>query len=250
MTAVQGSQPTPANRLQSMDVALNVARARITVLGFALALCLFASSTLLSIGQAYHFSAVWVFLPSFVSLSLGFSLTLIALLLFVGALRLDQGGAGRIWPFSFGEILMYLALSQVLAGGFQYLATGLLFVFHNVPQRTLLDPEQLQLLMPMAEQLTFWLTLCAGVGWLASIYAAPIYFLIRNPLPWGRKWLLAVAYFVLLIIISWISAIPYRLHARAAGKPEHLAVYFAGQFAQPLLWITQEPIFSEPTDRR
>ena len=117
------------------------------------------------------------------SLSLGFSLTLIALLLFVGALRLDRGGGGRIWPFSFAEILMYLALSQVLAGGFQYLATGLLFVFHNVPQRTLLNPEQIQLLMPMAEQLTFWLILCAGVGWLASIYAAPIYFLIRNPLP-------------------------------------------------------------------
>ena len=62
MTAVQGTQPTQANTLESMDVALNVARARITVLGFALALCLFASSTLLSIGRGYDFSAIWVFL--------------------------------------------------------------------------------------------------------------------------------------------------------------------------------------------
>ncbi len=247
---MHATQPTPADRLDSMDVPINVTRARITVLGFALALCLFASSTLLSIGQAYRFSAVWVFLPSFVALSLGFSLTLVAMLLFVNALRLDSGGAGRIWPFSFGELLMYLALSQVLAGGIQYLATGLMFVFHNVPQRTGLDPEQIELLMPLAEQLTFWLTLCAGMGWLATMYAAPVYFVIRNPLPWNRKWLLAVTYLVLLIVVSWISAIPYQLHARAAGKQENLAAHFAGQFAQPLLWVGEKPLFSAATEQR
>ena len=233
-----------------MDIEMNVTRTRISVLGFALALCLFASSTLLSIGQAYKVSAIWLFLPSFVSLSLGFSLTLLALLLFVGALRLDRGGHGQIWPFSFGEIFMYLALSQVLAGGFQYLATGLIFVLHNFPELTLLGPGQIEQLMPTAERLTFWLTLFTGTAWVASMYLAPGYFLMRNPLLWNRKWILAAAYFLALITISWISAIPYQLHNRAAGRPDNLALTFAGQFAQPLLWAAREPVVPDAADQR
>jgi len=220
------------------------------VLGFALALCLFASSTLLTIGQSYNVSAVWLFLPSFVSLSLGFSMTLLSLLLFVAALRLRNGGSGRIWPFSFGELLMYVALSQVLAGGFQYLSTGLLFVLHNIPERTLLSPEQIQPLLPLAETLTFWLSLCTGLGWVASIYVAPGYFLIRNPLPWNRKWILVATYIVVLIFVGWISAIPYQLRARAAGKPERPISYFAGQFVQPFLWASQEPVLPTPAEQR
>lgn len=246
---MQKTQPPAAAKPASPHIEMNVARTRITVLGFALALCLFASSTLLSIGQAYNVSAVWVFLPSFVSLSLGFSLTFISLLLFVASLRLDRGGTSQIWPFSFGELLMYLALSQVLAGGFQYLATGLLYVFHNVPERTGLSLEQLQAVAPLAETLTFWLTLCTGLGWAASIYLAPGYFLIRNPLPWNRKWILAVTYFVLLISIAWISSLSHQIHARAAGRAENRGAHFAQQFVQPLLWSTQKPILPALTEQ-
>ena len=67
----------------STDIDLNVGRSRLTILSIVLALFLFATSVFVRMGEHYEFRPVWAFLTSFVPITIGFALTLAALLIFL-----------------------------------------------------------------------------------------------------------------------------------------------------------------------
>ncbi len=46
----------------------------------------------------------------------------------------------------------------------------------------------------------------------------------------------APGYALALLSVFWISAYPYQIKARTAGKSTTLTYYFARQFWQPSLW--------------
>jgi len=63
----------------STDIDLNVGRSRLTILSISLALFLFGTGVFVSLGQHYVVRPVWVFLTSFVPITIGFALTLASL---------------------------------------------------------------------------------------------------------------------------------------------------------------------------
>ena len=72
------------------DFELNVGRTRITVLTLNLALYLFAAGVLIDWAQEVGQRPGWMFLTSFVAIASGFSLALVALMLFLLCQRLNR----------------------------------------------------------------------------------------------------------------------------------------------------------------
>ena len=225
----------------STDIDLNVGRSRLTILSIVLALFLFATSVFISLGEHYEFRPVWAFLTSFVPITIGFALTLAALLIFLVSQRLGARGYCEIWSFCCGELLMYIALAQALSGCLQNLVVSIATVLRITPQELALAPEIAREVTGLSSRLSSLLLLVIGLVWGGLIYAAPVLFLLRIGIPRKGKWLLGAAYVVLLLVVFWISAFPYQIKARSAGRSGTLGGYFVAQFWQPALWIEGAP---------
>ena len=237
----------------STDIDLNVGRSRLSILSIALALFLFGTGVFVSLGQHYEVRPVWVFLTSFVPITIGFALTLAALLVFLLSQRLGARGACEIWSFCCGELLMYLALAQTLSGCLQNFVIAIVSVLRIKPQELALAPDVAREVGGLSEGLFSLLLLATGVVWAGIIYAAPVLFLLRIGIPRRGRWLLGAAYLLLLLAVFWISAFPYQIKARSVGKPRTLGGYFVSQFWQPALWVEGAPDFqtlapSKPSD--
>jgi hypothetical protein len=224
-----------------MAVAINVARTRVTALGFTLALYLFSIAILVDLAQEREVPALWVFLTSFVPLAVGFAMALAALLMFVVSERLDLTGHSEIWTFSIGELLTYMALAQALTGGFQYLFTSVSVPLILEPALSGSDVATATEVRLLSRSMGFLLLMIGGGVWFLLMYAAPVVFLIRNPLPWVRKWLLAVAYALILLTVFVPSAFAYQIHSRAAGASTTVGGFLVRQVWQPSLWGPPDP---------
>jgi hypothetical protein len=225
----------------STDIDLNVGRSRLTILSIGLALFLFGTGVFVSLGRHYEVRPVWAFLTSFVPITIGFTLTLAALLMFLLSQRLGARGSCEIWSFCCGELLTYLALAQALSGCLQNFVVAIVAVLRITPQELALAPEIARELGELSSGLSSLLLLATGLVWGCIIYAAPVLFLLRIGIPRNGKWLLGAAYLVLLLAVFWISAFPYQIKGRSAGRPGTLGGYFVGQFWQPALWIEGAP---------
>ena len=219
-----------------MNIALNIGRSRSSILSITLALYLFSIGLYISLAQDIHAVAAWVFLTSFVPIILGFALALSSLVLFLLSQRLDSIGSCEIWTFSVAELLMYLALAQTLSGSLSNFVTAIPAALSQVPRTLQLGPTAAAEIQGLATGLYLSLQATCGVIWCLLVYVAPAVFVYRIPLRRDRKWMLVTGYVFALLSIFWISAYPYQIKARAAGKPTTLTYYFARQFWQPSLW--------------
>ncbi len=219
-----------------MDIVLNVGRSRISILSITLALYLFSIGVYISLARDLEATPAWVFLTSFVPIILGFSLALSSLMLFLLSQRLDPVGLCEIWTFSIGELLMYLALAQTLSGGLSNFVTAVAAVLSQVPRTAGLDPAAAGEIQGLATGLYFSLQAACGLIWGGLVYVAPAVFVYRIPLRRDRKWVLLTGYALALLSVFWISAYPYQIKARTAGKSTTLTYFFARQFWQPSLW--------------
>jgi len=222
-------------------IDLNVGRSRLSILAIVLALFLFGAGLFVSLGQQYEVRAVWLFLTSFVPITLGFALTVAALMIFLLSQRLGARGSCEIWSFCVGELLMYVALAQALSGCLQNFVIAITGVLRVTPQELALAPEIAREVGGLSSRLSSLLLLVTGLVWGSIVYAAPVLFLLRIGLPRKGKWLLGAAYLVLLVVVFWVSAFPYQIKARSAGRPGTLGGYFVQQFWQPSLWLEGAP---------
>ena len=223
------------------DIHLNVGRSRLTILSIALALFLFGAGLFVSLGRQYDVRPVWIFLTSFVPITLGFALTLASLLIFLLSQRLGARGSCEIWSFCCGELLMYLALAQALSGCLQNFVIAIAGVLGVTPQELALAPDVAREVGELSSRLSGLLLLATGLVWGFVIYVAPVLFLLRIGIPRNGKRLLGAGYVVLLLVVFWISAFPYQIKARSAGRSGTLGGYFVSQFWQPALWIEGAP---------
>ncbi len=228
-----------------MNIALNVGRSRISILSITLALYLFAIGVYISLARDIEALPVWVFLTSFVPIILGFSLALSSLMLFLLSQRLDSASACEIWTFSIGELLMYLALAQTLSGGLSNFVTSIAAALTHVPRMAQLGPAAAGEIQGLATWLYFSLQAAIGLIWGLLVYVAPVIFVYRIPLRRDRKWVLLTGYALALLSVFWISAYPYQIKARTAGKSTTLTYFFARQFWQPSLWRAGVPEFED-----
>lgn len=219
-----------------VQVSLGANRIRVTILGFNLTLVFFLVGSLIEIGRVHQIRATWVFLPAFAQVATGFSLTVAAMLMILVSQRLDAIGSSRSWAFVGGESLMCLALAQTLSAGLQLFVTSFALTFRVLPAELAATQAPIVEILEIGDRLTWWIHSTAAIVWFAVVYVAPGAFLGRLPVPGRRKLSLAAAYLAVLMVVFWISSIPYHAHARARGHSGIRAGYFVQQFWQPALW--------------
>jgi hypothetical protein len=232
-----------------MDIHLNVGRSRINILSIALALFLFSTGVFISLGQEYNVRSVWVFLTSFVPITIGFSVTLSSMMLFLLSQRLDSSSSCEINTFTAGELLMYVALAQTLSGCIQNFVLAVVNVPRAAPTELALGPGPAAEILALAGRLGSLMEWIIGLTWAFLIYVAPSVLLLRIGLPRRRKYMFGAGYIALLLLVFWISAFPFQIKAQAAGRPGSLGGYFVRQFWQPALWTETVPELVRTTQK-
>jgi hypothetical protein len=126
----------PENR-KPVRVAVNVMRARLTVIGFNIAVVSFQIAQLGSasdglrvpgLGRAVHPVAE-------IELYMALALSVFALFAFIMSCEFDEVGVCTHWSLIAGDLLMYMAMAHTLAGFFGPLATSIKMVAGNLQDK-------------------------------------------------------------------------------------------------------------------
>lgn len=208
-------------------VAVNVMRARLTVLGFNLAIITFqmnklrdfpatSAISLPGVEQGVHLSADF-------ALFVGFGLAVIAMVAFIASCALDKVGLCNHWSLVAGDLLMYQSLAQTVSGFF----VPFLAVTNQVVAQ---HPEEGIGVFRLA------LLLVGGAAWFLAAYGGPAVALFRSP--FGRRVTLSlgVAYGVLLIALSIAGAKVAAVQGSDPAKTQGVATSAVMELMQPLRW--------------
>ena len=99
-------------------IALNVSRARLTILGFALMINVFAIQNVLAFAGGFTFEKIVLELHILVSLFASVGIGSVSAVLFLISERFDPTGDSDVGIFAFAEMAMFIALSQTISGLF------------------------------------------------------------------------------------------------------------------------------------
>jgi len=218
-------QETSAQDRPGVRIAVNAMRARLTLLGFNLAIVTFQLSGLQhrSGGAVVPGLDGTVHLAPAVGLLLGVALSFAAMVAFVASGRLDERGDCTHWSLLLGDILMYLAMAQTVAGLFEPMLRDL-----KVAQvaGASLEHEFSALRVALAT--------AGGIAWAAAAYLGPAISFVRSP--FGRRVTaaLAVFYLVLLLALAAVWALAQRTQIELGVMGDRPSVL--NGLAVPLTW--------------
>ncbi len=209
-------------------VAVNVMRARLTVIGFNIAIVSFQIAQIRSGGvagglklpeldHALHIGAD-------MELFMALALSLIALMAFVMSCAFDEVGVCTHWSLVAGDLLMYLALAHTLAGFFVPLAATIEIVAGNLPHKA----SQIQILKSAAIG-------TGSIAWFLAVYGGPLVSLVRSPFQRRTNIALGAGYLVVLLVLCWVSAQTVQVEATGPDEPG-LAFSMVRELVQPLRW--------------
>jgi len=105
---------------QPVRVAINVMRARLTVIGFNIAIVSFQIALLFSAADGLQVDGIGhaVHVVADMQLFMALALSLIALVVLIMSAEFDEIGVCTHWLLVVGDLLMYLALAHTVAGFF------------------------------------------------------------------------------------------------------------------------------------
>ena len=212
--------------IEDTRVAINIMRARLTILGFNLAIITFQISNTRGLGGGTRLEgfATTVHFSTGTVLLIGLALTIASMVVFIASSAFDREGTCDSRLLLAGDLLMYLALAQTISG------------FFSSYERVL---EVLSIPME-AEQgalATFQLgiAILGSTAWAIVIYAGPIVSLARSSHTRFTKLLHTVGYFGILIFISRLWWAAQRIEGRTiAGDGSQTA--WLNAFVAPLYW--------------
>jgi hypothetical protein len=217
-------------------VALNVTRTRVTVLAFNLTIISFMLSIKVGKGDIAH-QDVLPHLSSTVALFAGFCVTVLGLWWLLVSQNQDTQGLSKPWPFTFGSITTYLALSQTTSAFMHEYLLGMKAVVNSAAQA---------ISVPLSGAVghgflepTAWLVLLlmGATIWFLITYVAPLLTVLKGPLAGRRAWVFAVYYLAIQVPIFWVYAKAWQLAALPGQAETSTMTAFALQFLQPLLWL-------------
>jgi len=210
-------------------VAVNVMRARLTVIGFNIAIVSFQIVQLNNksgglkvpgLGHTIHVGAD-------MALYMALGLSLIALMAFVMSNALDEVGYCTHWSLVAGDLLMYLGLAHTIAGFFAPLAASIDIFTSKLPALA----SEVAVLRTAA-------LVIGGVGWFLATYAGPVVSLVRSPFERRINIALGIAYLVVLFLLSWVTAQSARVEALGSGADPgpRLIMNVLTELVQPFRW--------------
>lgn len=189
-------QIIPEDR-KPIRIAVNVMRARLTVIGFNIAIVSFQIAQLPKIAGGVSVPGIDypLHLTAGVELYMALALSLIALIALIMSSEFDEVGTCTHWTIIIGDLLMYLALAYTIAGFFQPLGEHIRKVAANLPGH----PAQTLILQ---ESVLF----TGGIAWFLAIYLGPVVALMRSPFPRTTNLVLGIGYFFLVLLLSWVNS--------------------------------------------
>ncbi len=216
-----------ADNHKPVRVAVNVMRARLTVIGFNIAIVSFQIAQLyrtpggLSVSGLDHAVHVGASMALFMALALSF----IAMVAFIVSGALDEVGVCTLWSLVAGDLLMYLGLGHTVAGFFAPLAVSIdMFgakLANNAAEVSILQRATV---------------VAGGAAWFLATYAGPVVSLVRSPFGRRTNIALGIAYLVLLLTLSWVSSHAVRLELAGSGDESGLIIGILRELVQPLRW--------------
>lgn len=208
-------------------VAVNVMRARLTVIGFNIAIVSFQIAQLYRVSGGIRVPGLdhTVHIGASMDLFMALALSLIALVAFIMSSALDEAGVCTHWTLVAGDLLMYQGLAHTLAGFFAPLAVSIEMFFATLQVNT----SEVAILRTAT-------LIAGGLAWILATYAGPAVSLMRSPFSRRINVALGIAYFIVLLALSWVSAQAVRLEASVSGEPPGLIFAVFRELVQPLRW--------------
>lgn len=212
---------------QPVRIAINVMRARLTVVAFNLAIVTVQLGVLPRLPGAMRLpgSTVSVHLSTDITLLVGLALSVLALVSFIVSSAFDEQGTCTHWTLLAGDLFMYLGLAHSVSGFFA--------PFAQVLTQVSLDlPSQAQGL----KTVRLALVIAGGAAWCLATYVGPLASLLRSP--FGRRITLALgaSYLVVLFLAAYVSRQALLLEAARSGVDAGPGIYLLHEFLQPLRW--------------
>jgi hypothetical protein len=212
---------------QPVRIAVNVMRARLTVVGFNLAIIAFQLSMLPRLPGAVQLPDLDLplHLEAVTALLMGLGLSVIALTCFIASSAFDREGSCNHWSLLAGDLFMYLGLAQSVAAFFG-------------PLSQLFDQVTLNISVQEAELITVRsaIVITGGFAWLFAMYVGPAVSLLRSPFGRPVTTTLGVLYVLLLFSFAHVSAQAVRLEAARAGTQATPLPSLLNELVQPLRW--------------
>ncbi len=205
-------------------VAVNVMRARLTVIGFNIAIVSFQIVNLYGISGGIRVPGV-VHVGASMALFMALALSLIALVAFIMSGAFDEVGFCTHWTLVAGDLLMYLALAHTVAGFFAPLTTSIEIFSAKLPDHA----SEIAILHTAS-------LVAGGVAWFLATFAGPAVSLVRSPFHRRTNIALGVAYLVVLLALSWVSSHAARVGAAGSGDAPGFVISVLRELVQPFRW--------------
>jgi hypothetical protein len=208
-------------------VAVNVMRARLTVIGFNIAIVSFQLSHLYSLSGGIQVPGMdhAVHLTADAALLMALALSLCALVAFIISGSLDEVGVCTHWSLVAGDLLMYLGLAHTVAGFFAPLGVSISVFATNFPH----SASEISILHAA-------LSVAGGAAWFLAIYAGPAVSLARSPFDRRTNICLGIAYLLLMLVLAWVTLQAVRIEEMGLDHPPNWIVGMLRGLVQPLRW--------------
>lgn len=208
-------------------VAVNVMRARLTVIGFNIAIVSFQLARLYSLSGGIKVAGMdhAVHLTPDLALLMALALSLCALVAFIISCSLDEVGLCTHWTLVAGDLLMYLGLAHTVAGFFSPVGESIDILATNFPHSAL----EVSIIHTA-------LSVVGGAAWFLAIYVGPAVSLARSPFDRRTNIGLGIAYLLLILVLAWVNLQAVRIEEMGLAHPPGQVVGMLRELVQPLRW--------------
>jgi hypothetical protein len=194
----------------TIRIAINTMRARLTILGFNLAIITFQITHLLRLrsGPVVPDFDAPLHLPAMVALHFALLLSVSAMVLFVASGTLSEEGACDSPAVIVGDLLMYLGLAYSVVGFFQPLVAEI--AARQLP--TAGETADFRILIQA-------ISVSTAIAWALTAYVGPIVSLLRSPFSMLRNAAMGAGYLLLMVVLAYFWGVASELQSSLEGRP-------------------------------
>lgn len=209
---------------KQVRVAVNVMRARQTVVGFNIAVLSFQIAQIARLPGGLKLSGMEhaVHVRGDMALLMALALAILSLLALTISSEFDEVGYCTRWTLLAGDILMYLSLAQTVTGFFVPLGAAIGAFGAQIPAQA----------AEMAVLHTA-LRIAAGAAWFVATYGGPLMALKQSPFSRATNITLGIAYLAVLTALSWVSALSFQVETLGTGGLQQMIVGVLKELVQP-----------------
>jgi hypothetical protein len=211
----------------SVHIAVNVMRARLTVLGFNIAIVSFQLAHLSSLSGGINVPGIEgnIHAAPSMALFLGLALSLLALVLYIMSCDFGEVGHCTHWSMILADIFMYVGLAQTVTGFFEPFIDAI----SNLG-------ELLPAFAHHAVALRLPLVVLSGVVWFVSMYGGPLVSLVRSPFSRSVNFRLSICYLVLLVFTAYAHSVANKADNFNQPSADTGIFSLLKEFYQPFWW--------------